>query len=397
MRTIKVNRSYKLRLYGTKSKFEDLRWSAYQYTKLTNAFIEHLYFNDNIRFYSTTGLGTLGNQAQQKALGIVKSKKTNEKENNHKKSIPVLGKQICFANIQKQSSSSHFNYKVNFGLSFVDERSKSRHIFAKGTNPLKEALKQGWTLSNQCEIQYEEKRKCWYVYVFVSKEVQQAVPQFKSVGIDVGIRQIIATSEGFIGNSISKRLKRLNQSKKEKARQLSLAKNRKDSQLVEKLSKNLTKNKQINKTVIKQLLDKEAKRMIARGSKTSSNLVVEDPKVLANLRGSKGLRRWARTYFAYRLQVLSKENGVLVVFTNPAYTSISCPKCGCKDKQNRDKLVFHCIKCGHKDHADINGAINLSLKGQEQVDKFILPSFLKRLNARPVSALSESSVAKKQH
>jgi len=220
VKSIKANRSYKLRLYGTKSKFEDLKWSAYQYTKLTNSFqytkltnsfIEHLYFNDNVAHYSTTGLGTLGNQAQQKARGIVKSKKTNEKENNHKKSIPVLGKKICFANIRKQSSSSHFNYKINFGLSFASERSKSRHIFAKGTKPLKEALRKGWKLSNQCEIQYEAKNNSWYVYVFVSKEVQQAVPQSKSIGIDVGIRQIVATSEGFIGNSLSKRLKRLNQ------------------------------------------------------------------------------------------------------------------------------------------------------------------------------------------
>jgi putative transposase len=274
---------------------------------------------------------------------------------------------------------------------------RPRHIFAKGTKPFKEALKNGWELSKQCEIKYEEKNKSWYVYVFVSKEVNQAVPQSKSIGIDVGIRQIISTSDGFLGNSISKRLKKINQSKKETARQLSIAKNRKDSQKVESLSKNLTKNKQINKTIIKQLLEKEAKRMIARGSKTSSNLIVEDPKVLANLSSSKGLRRWARTYFAYRLQVLGKESGILVVMVHPVYTSISCPKCKSKDKENRNKLVFHCVKCGHKDHSDINGAINLSLKGQEQVDKFILPSFLKRLNTHPVKDLSENNVAVKQH
>ena len=82
---------------------------------------------------------------------------------------------------------------------------------------------------------------------------------------------------------------------------------------------------------------------------------------------------------------------------HPAYTSISCPKCKSKDKENRKKLLFHCVKCGHKDHADINGAVNLSLKGQEQVDKFILTSFLKKLNARPVKALSEIHIAEKQH
>lgn len=206
--------------------------------------------------------------------------------------------------------------------------------------------------------------------------------------IPVGINHIVATSERYLGNSLSKRLKKLNKSKSEKIRQLSLAKNRKNSKLVESLSKNLTKKKQIKKTVIKQLLDVEAKKIIACGLYSSSNLVVEDPKVLANLSGSKGLRRWAKTYFAYRLQVLGKENGVFVVMVHPAYTSINCPKCGCKDKKNRDKLKFHCVKCGHIDHADINGGVNLALKGQEQVDKFIISSFKKKkLKLSPVKAL----------
>lgn len=399
MKKIKVNRSYVLRLYGTQRKFEDLKWAAHQYTKLANAFVNNLYFKPEIKHFSTIGLGVLGNQAQQKALGIVKSKRTNEEKNKHKKSVPKMSVQTCFATIKKQSSSSYFNYQVNFGLSFADERSKARHIFAKGTKPLKDALKKGWEISHQCEIYFEPKNNHWYARVFVSKQVELANPKSKSIGIDVGIRQIVSTSERHLGNSLSKRLKNLNNSKKEKSRQLSLAKNRKISKLVENLSKNLTKNKNINKTIIKQLLDIEAKKIIARGLYSSSNLVVEDPKVLANLRGNKFLVRWAKTYFAYRVQVLGKENGVFVVFTHPAYTSMTCPKCGSKDKENRDKLKFHCTQCGHQDHADINGAVNLALKGQEQVNKFIIPSFLKKkLKTNSVSALSDSSFAlKKQH
>ena len=144
--------------------------------------------------------------------------------------------------------------------------------------------------------------------------------------------------------------------------------------LVNKLKKNLTKNKQINKTIIKQLLDKEAKKIIARGLSSSSNLVVEDPKVLANLSGSKGLKRWARAYFAYRIQALGRERRVFVVFTNPAYTSITCPKCENQDKENRAKLKFCCKSCGHKDHSDINGAKNLARKGQDFVDIYVIKS-----------------------
>jgi transposase len=363
MKKIKVNRSYKLKLFGSESKFEDLRWSAKEYTEMTRIFAEHLYFQDNVKYYSTKGMGLLGNQAQQKALGMVKSKKSLEKDFNHKKSVPLLNKQLCFANIEKQSTHKHFNYKINF----------SRFLFAKGTKPLKIALRQGWKLSDQCEIFFEPKDNHWYVHVFVSKEVNVAQAKTSSIGIDVGINHIIATSEGFLGNSLSKRLRKINESKKEKQRQFSIAKNRNDKNLVDSLKNNLTKNKQINKTIIKQLLDKEAKKIIARGLSSSSNLVVEDPKVLANLK-SKGLMRWAKTYFAYRLQTLGQEKGVFVVFTHPAYTSITCTNCGNQDKENREGLKFHCVKCGHKDHADINGSKNLSRKGQDFVDIYVLKS-----------------------
>jgi transposase len=347
-------------------------------------FSEHLYFKDNVKYFSTKGMGLLGNQAQQKALGMVKSKKSLEKDQGHKKSVPFLNKQLCFANIEKQSTHKHFNYKINFSL-FFGGKGKSRFLFAKGTKPLKIAFKQGWKLSDQCEIFFEQKDNHWYVHVFVSKEVNIAQSKTKSIGIDVGINHIVATSEGFLGNSISKRLRKINESKKEKQRQLSLAKNRKQDLLSDKLKINLTKNKQINKTIIKQLLDKEAKKIIARGLSTLSNLVVEDPKVLANLRGNKSLVRWAKTYFAYRLQTLGQERGVFVVFTHPAYTSITCTNCGNQDKENRDKLKFHCVKCGHKDHADINGAKNLSRKGQDFVDIYVLKSKAKPVLPKNIS------------
>lgn len=390
MKKIKLNRSYKLKLFGSKTKFEDLRWSAKEYSEMTRMFTEHLYFNKHIQFFSTKGMGILGNQAQRKALGMVKSKNSLEKDQGHKKSVPFLNKKLCFAKIRKQSTHKHFNYKINFSL-FFGGKGNSRFLFAKGTKPLKLALKQGWKLSDQCEIFFEPRDSHWYVHVFVSKEVKIAEAKKKSIGLDIGINHIVATSEGTLGNSLSKRIKKINQSKKEKQRQFNLAKKKKQHLLVNKLKTNLTKNKQINKTTIKQLLDKEAKKIIARGLSSSSNLVVEDPKVLANLRGNKSLVRWAKTYFAYRIQTLGRERGVFVVFSNPAYTSITCPKCENQDKENRDKLSFCCKSCGHKDHADINGAKNLARKGQDFVDIYVLkskakPSFKKNISLSAVGS-----------
>lgn len=366
-------RSYELKLYGSKAKFEDLAYSSHIFTGLTNSFIEHLYFNQHVKFYSTKGMGLLGNQAQRKATGIVRSKVSNEKNNEHKKSVPVLKIQQCFANIKYLGTHRHFNYKINFGLSFGSERAKSRFVFAKKTKPLKKAIQQGWKLSNQCEIYRSRKDNQWYVRIFVSREaLRKSKAKTQSLGIDVGINHIAATSDGYLGNSLLKRLQRINNSRKERQRQFSLAKNRKDFLLEEKLKQNLIKNKNANKTIIKQLLDKEAKKLIACGLNSSRNLVVEDPKVLANLTGNKSLVLWAKTYLAYRLETLGRENGVFVAFVNPAYTSITCPKCHCQDKANRQGLKFHCVSCGHRDHADTNASVNLSHKGQDFVDRFIL-------------------------
>jgi len=46
---------------------------------------------------------------------------------------------------------------------------------------------------------------------------------------------------------------------------------------------------------------------------------------------------------------------------NPAYTSLTCPECSHFDKANRatqDK--FRCVQCGHENHADLNGAVNIA-------------------------------------
>ncbi len=57
---------------------------------------------------------------------------------------------------------------------------------------------------------------------------------------------------------------------------------------------------------------------------------------------------------------------------NPAYTSMTCVKCGLIKPENRPKFdnngnpiqdIFKCIKCGHEDNADKNASITIALKG----------------------------------
>ena len=53
------------------------------------------------------------------------------------------------------------------------------------------------------------------------------------------------------------------------------------------------------------------------------------------------------------------EKGISTVVINPAYTSQTCPRCGCIAKGNRIGLQFQCVACGHRGDADLTASENI--------------------------------------
>ncbi|MEV0291646.1 transposase, partial [Kribbella sp. NPDC050820] len=46
---------------------------------------------------------------------------------------------------------------------------------------------------------------------------------------------------------------------------------------------------------------------------------------------------------------------------NPAYTSQTCSVCGhCAPENRENQAVFRCVACGHREHADVNAAVNIA-------------------------------------
>ena len=60
----------------------------------------------------------------------------------------------------------------------------------------------------------------------------------------------------------------------------------------------------------------------------------------------------------------AEEAGTRLVVVNPAFTSQTCNICGHISPHNRHGTKFHCVRCGHTGHADVNAAKNIKRVGQ---------------------------------
>jgi IS605 OrfB family transposase len=118
------------------------------------------------------------------------------------------------------------------------------------------------------------------------------------------------------------------------------------------------------KRALRQRMDEVAKEIAQK----SDLIVVEALKKMGHngklkRRLSKNMRRsigaWNWRYWLQRLQMDCEWNRVSFRTVAPQYTSQRCHACGHIDRGNRDGEKFCCLKCGHKDNADVNASRNI--------------------------------------
>lgn len=83
-------------------------------------------------------------------------------------------------------------------------------------------------------------------------------------------------------------------------------------------------------------------------------------------RSSKRLSDWAHGQLLEFLTYKCEAEGINLAFVDPAYTSQTCCQCKWRDKSGRSGGRFECSRCGYKDHADFNAAVNVR-------DKYLSP------------------------
>ena len=258
-------------------------------------FLGRVFFGE--RMISTKGCGELANQALYKSKGAIASLKASAKATGNKMNVPFFKNAGCYAEIEKAEKGS-FDYWVSVSNQF----GKPVRLPAKSHGVFNRALKDGWTLSKLCEFKLINGNS--YAIVWVKKEVKVINRVRGLVGIDVGYKYSITDSNGYIGRKLSSAIKR--------SKEIQAQRRRNKHKISSKI-----------KTTVKQILDIEAKSLIRRSDNVA--FVVESPKRLANLRSGK-LHGWARSYFANRLGILCKENGIPLISVRPYQTSITCSK-----------------------------------------------------------------------
>lgn len=204
-------------------------------------------------------------------------------------------------------------------------------------------------------------------YLFATCEIEdpEELEPEAVLGIDFGIKQIATTSDGqkFAGNHLNNmRRRRRRQRKKIQAVGTKSARRK-----LKKMSGREHRYAvHTNHVISKQIVDiaKDTNRAIAL-----EQLKGIRSRVRLRRNQRDDLHSWAFYQLGQFILYKAQKTGVPVIFVDPAYTSQTCNACGSVDKRNRKTQDrFLCISCGHADHADINAALNISVRGRAIVN-----------------------------
>ena len=267
--------------------------------------------------------GRLVRDASIKAWQIVKGAKKVKAEK------PVFKGNEIDLNQASISFINHETEEFDFWVKITHlEKNKRLVLPLKKIGIFNKVLEIG-TLRQSAKI--IKKKDKFYLTVFVDMpEKEKTASDF--IGIDVGLNNSVATSDGkFYGQGIKPlRIK--------------------------------TKHRKYNGlSASKQALNRVAKELVDIYPNT--DFVVEDLLFKGKKKRSREFRRrnnnWAYKHLSKKLVELGHDKGFIVYHIEPAYSSQTCPICSSINKANRLGEIFRCIECGYTNHADTVGALNL--------------------------------------
>lgn len=244
----------------------------------------------------------------------------------------------------------------------------------------------GFTIKS---VTIRKKQGGWYISVRIEDKLVPQFPQIELkqvktvVGIDLGITKLIHCSDGsqidnpkFLTNKKTQHLLKIRQRRVNRKKKGS--KNRaNDAQIVGRLHQRIADKRSSYQWLVANKIVKKADAVIIENLNIQGMKARCKPKkdengdyVKNGQSAKRGLNRaisdvsWSD--LISKIEYTAAKSGKIVLKVNPQYTSQKCSACGHTDKSNRDKEKFICTECGHLDHADLQAARNIKVRGIEQ-------------------------------
>lgn len=227
-----------------------------------------------------------------------------------------------------------------------------------------------------------EGSKWWVSVRCADVPAEPLEPSGREIGIDLGIVNLIATSEGELVVAERFGLKsrsRLAKEKQAKARcQPDSRRSEVRAQRIAHIHRRIANQRrnaahQLSRRLVNEfdfiaVEDLEIAKMV-RGPHRKSNLGGSYGRLNSTFRKNLNRAVYDAGWGTLRLFILYKAEsaGRVVMTVDPRHTSQTCAECGHVATGNRiNQAKFSCVECGHEDHADINAARNILRAGRAQ-------------------------------
>ena len=280
-------------------------------------------------------------------------------------------KRSAFPRFKKKGQSESFRYPQGVQLDQANGR-----IFLPKLGWMKLRLSRP-VLGTIKNITVSLRAGKWLVSLQTEREVEQPVPQATSaIGIDMGIARFATFSDGeFLAplNSFKRHQVRLARYQRRMARKTPFSSNWKKAKAkVQQLHSHTAncRNDFLHKATaaISQnhalvCIEDLQVGNLSRSACGSKEKPGKNVKAKSGLNCSIMDQGWYE--FRRQLQYKLEWAGGMLVAAPPHNTSRTCPCCGHISPDNRrTQARFLCVQCGHQNHADVVGAINVLERGQ---------------------------------
>ena len=205
----------------------------------------------------------------------------------------------------------------------------------------------------------------WYATLVVERRTPKP-PSKAVIGIDIGMINIVSTSEGRRYGQISPELrKRVERSaaKRRRKQKLNACLKRKGKPTVDLSDR---RAEAFARNAMGRALNQMVDELPEGAAVALERLTVKDMRFKSR-QMNRALRASQLGYVRDKLKFKLDERGIRYRSVQPAYSSQECSQCGFTLSMNRrSQAEFECLWCGHRANADENAAANLAKRFGDQ-------------------------------